>query len=61
MPHIPAAFTTISQSMSPRVVCTVVTRRPSTVMRSTRVCSTMRAPRWRAPLAMAMVTLAGSM
>ena len=62
MPHMPAALTIISHSIAwPSAVCTVVTRRPSTVIEVTAVCSWMRAPRMRAPRAMAWVTEAGSM
>ena len=62
MPHMPAAFTTISHSIAwPSAVWTVVARRPSTVMLRTAVFSAMRAPRMRAPRAIAWVTEAGSM
>jgi len=67
MPHMPAAFTSISHSTaraSPvvsSVTCTVVQRRPSTAIEVTRACSTILAPRMRAPRAMAIVTDAGSM
>ena len=48
MPHIPAAFTTISHSIDCPPACTVVHRRPSTVIDVTAVCSQMVAPRMRA-------------
>ena len=63
MPHMPGGVDHHLARDRRRLdrACTVDARRPSTVIEVTLVFSQMRALRMRAPLAIAWVTLAGSM
>ncbi len=54
-PHMPAAATTYSVSMSPSAVRTPATRPSRRMIPVTGVFSKIRTPSWRAPPARAMV------
>ena len=59
--HRPAAQTTVSQAISPAAVITPATRPRRMAMPVTGMPSTTRAPRWRAPRAMALARSVGLM